>query len=288
MIIINHIAAGILKLLSMMPFWFLQLKSSFLYLVMYYFVAYRKKVVYLNLRNSFPEKSLSEIRKIAKKFYLNLADIILEQIKIRGISESEARRRMVFNNIDILDDLYKKNKSVIGLTGHSGNWEWAAILSRLWMPFTTYALYKPQSNKFSDEYLYKTRTTFGLKMVSSKNAMRHFVNHKGDLTFTLMAADQTPIESEIQYRTKFLNQDTAVYTGAEKIARSLDYAVVFVDVNRLKRGYYEVNFSLLSEEPAMTKENEITEKYIHLLEKSIIAQPDKWLWSHRRWKHKRR
>lgn len=287
MIIVNYIAAGILKFLSLMPFWFLHLKSDFFFLVTYYVIGYRKKVVFMNLRNSFPKKSSAEIRKIARSFYHNLCDIIFEEIKIGGISEKEARKRMVFKNMDILEDLRNKNKSVIGMIGHSANWEWVGILSGLSMPYPTYALYKPLSNQFFNNYQLKIRTRFGLEMIQSKNAMRHFVQHKNELTFTFMAADQTPIKSEIQYWTNFLNQDTPVFTGAEKIAKSLGCAIVFADIKRIKRGYYEVTITKLSEDPINTQEHEITEQYMRLLEKSIIEQPEKWLWSHRRWKHKR-
>ncbi|MCD4681158.1 MAG: lysophospholipid acyltransferase family protein [Bacteroidales bacterium] len=287
MYIINFISAGILRLLSLLPFWFVYIKSDFLFLIIYYIVGYRKKVVYQNLRNSFPEKSSWEIRQIAKKFYHNLSDVIWEQIKLRGMSNEQSQKRMVFKNTDILDKLNKKNKSVIGLIGHTGNWEWVCIFSKMVMPYPTFALYKPLSNKFFNKYLLRVRTKFGLKMISSQHAMRHFINNKNELTFTFMAADQTPIESEIQYWTNFLNQNTPVFTGAEKIARSLDLAVVYVDVKRIKRGYFEANIVELCDDAASSKENEITEKYMRLLEKSIIEQPDNWLWSHRRWKHKR-
>ncbi len=287
MFIINFIARCILRLLSFMPFWFLYLKSDFLFFIMYYISGYRKKVVYQNLRNSFPHKSPAEIKGIAKKFYHNLTDVIFEEIKTRGIRKEECMKRMVFKNTEILDKLYKKNKSVIGLIGHTANWEWVGIFSGFNMPYPTFALYKPLSNKFFNKYQLSIRTRFGLEMIPSKAAMRHFIKHKNELTFTFMVADQTPIKSEIQYRTTFLNQDTPVFTGAEKIAKSLGFAVVFVDVVRIKRGFYEVHITELVEDTENTKEFEITEQYTRLLEKSISEQPEKWLWSHRRWKHKR-
>jgi len=287
MYLINLIAAGVLKLISILPFRLLYIKSDLLVLIMYYVVGYRKKVVFQNLRNSFPEKSTVEIRKIAKMFYKNLADLFVEQIKLQSIKKDQCSKRMVFKNIEKLDELHKQNKSVIGLIGHMGNWEWVGIFSRMVMPYPTFALYKPLSNKFFNDSLLKVRTRFGLQMIPSQQAMRHYVSKKDELTFTFMVADQTPIKSEIHYWTKFLNQDTAVFTGAEKIATSLGHAVVFVDLKRVKRGYYEVNISDLCDDPKNTTEHEITEKYMRLLEMSIIEQPEKWLWSHRRWKHKK-
>ncbi len=287
MYIVNIIAAGILKLISILPFRLLYITSDFLFLIMYYIVGYRKKVVYQNLHNSFPEKSAKEIRQIAKKFYHNFSDVIVEQVKLRSIKKDQCLKRMVFKNTEIIDKLYMQKKSVIGLIGHMGNWEWVGVFSKMIMPYPAYALYKPLSNSFFNNSLLKIRTRFGLQMVASKQAMRHYISHKDELTFTLMAADQTPLKSEAQYWTKFLNQETPVFTGAEKIAKSFGFALVFMELRRKKRGYYEVTISNLCDNPKNTGEHEITEKYMRLLEKSIIEQPDKWLWSHRRWKHKK-
>jgi KDO2-lipid IV(A) lauroyltransferase len=287
MFIINNIAAGIIKLLSLLPFRLLYIKADVLCFLMYHVVGYRKKVVYTNLRNSFPEKEEREIRKIAKTFYHNLADVIIEQIKAISISEAAAKKRMIIRNTDVFEKIKKENKSVIGMIGHIGNWEWVGTFSYLLIPYTTYSLYKTLSNKFFDTFQYNIRTRFGLKLVPSKQAMRHYIKTKEDLTFTLMAADQTPIKSEIQYWTSFLNQDTGVFTGAEKVARSMGHAVVYIDIIRLKRGYYELKITEICRDAKKLKEHEITNEYMRLLENSIQQQPASWLWSHRRWKHKR-
>lgn len=287
MFIINNIASLLLKLLSLLPFWLLHLKADVLFFFMYYIIGYRKKVVYHNLRNSFPEKSNKEIKSIARKFFINLCDVIVEQIKTANISKEEGQKRMVFKNVELLNELKSQNKSVIGLLGHMGNWEWVGIFSRLSMPFPTFALYKPLSNKFFDSRLLKIRTRFGLVMIPSQQAIRHFISQKNELTMTFMVADQTPIKSEIHYWTTFLNQDTPVFTGAEKIARSMGHAVVFIDIKRVRRGYYEVNIVDMCKDAGKLGEFEITERYMRLLENSITEQPEKWLWSHRRWKHKK-
>jgi len=148
MFIINSIALGIIKLISLLPFWLLYWVSDTTYVLMYYIVRYRRKIVYQNLRNSFPEKSSTEISQLARKFFKNLADVIFEQIKTQSITKEQSLKRMVFKNVEILDELYKQNKSVIGLIGHMGNWEWVGVFSRLVMPYPTFALYRPLSNKF--------------------------------------------------------------------------------------------------------------------------------------------
>ena len=287
MIIINYLIVGINWLLTLLPLSILYILSDILYFFLYYVFGYRKRVVYMNIRNSFPQKSEAEINQIAKKFYKNLSDIIIEVLKLRHISPKQLSERIVVKNIEVVEDLYNSKKKVIAAVGHLGNWEWIATLTPLILKHKVYLVYKPLSNTFFNDYLLKLRSQFGLNFIPFKQTYRFLLNNKQELDLPIIASDQTPTRTEIEYWTRFLNQETGFFIGIEKIARSIDYAVVFVDLKRTARGYYEIELIEITDNPKLTKEFEITEKYIRLLEKHIIDNPDNWLWSHKRWKHKK-
>jgi len=249
---------------------------------------YRRKIVYDNLGNSFPEKSETEIRKIANRFYQNLADVILETIKQENLSPHQYRKRFRFSNAEVYENILSKGKSVIVGIGHCGNWEWMGNALGLIIPVKGYAVVKPLSDPRFDNYITSLRNkTCDDSVIPFKEVFRTLVRLKNQRTITVFAADQTPTRGEINYWTEFLNQDTPFFLGIEKIAKSLDSGVVFLDLQRTGRGYYEGDFQLITDEPKNTKEFEITEKYVYLLQKAIRRHPDNWLWSHRRWKHKR-
>lgn len=290
MFIIHFLFKIIACFISILPFRILYIVSDLLYLKLYYIFRYRKKVVFNNLRNSFPEKSDNEIKKIAKQYYKNLSDIILEVLKTQNMSVKQMQERYKFTNLEIIDKLYKNNKSVIASIGHCGNWEWLGPALQLRTKYEGNAVIKPLSDKFFDKYMSKTRTIFTKNpdcLISNKNTLRVLVKNRNKLTINIFAADQTPLKKNSKYWTKFLNQDTSFFLGPEKIAKALDFAVVFLDIKRVKRGYYNVDVIKITDDAKNTDEYEITQKFHNLLEKSIITNPDNWLWSHRRWKHKK-
>jgi|AntAceMinimDraft_17_1070374.scaffolds.fasta_scaffold04690_2 KDO2-lipid IV(A) lauroyltransferase len=286
MIIFHYIFSAIAWFLSILPFRIIYILSDFLYFITYYVYGYRKKIVFNNLKNSFPKKNDKEIKIIAKKFYHNLCDIILETIKAKNISKKELKKRVRFKNIEILEDLYKSKRNVMAIAGHCGNWEWLSILPAL-TDYTVIVAEKPVTDKFFENYINNIRTRFNLKLAYFKKIFKFLVKNKNEHILAILGSDQTPTKSEIEYRTNFLNQETPMFIGAEKIAKYLDYSVVFFDMQRTKRGFYEVEIIKITDRPQRTDEFEITEKHIHLLEKSITEHPDNWLWSHRRWKHKK-
>jgi len=171
--------------------------------------------------------------------------------------------------------------------GHYGNWEWAGSTFTLETDYQLYVIYKPLSNKYWEDLMVKTRTMFGTKLIKVNNTLRDMINNKNEVSATAFIADQTPFP-ENAYWTKFLNQNTPVFTGAEKISKKLNYPIVFINIIRTKRGYYEIFAELLEQEPKNTAENEISERFINRLEKEIIKKPEIWLWSHRRWKHRKK
>src|ERR1700741_1280811 len=284
-----YIALPFLYLISVLPFPLFYLLSDGVYFLLYKVIGYRKKVVYANLKNSFPEKSHEELKAIEKKFYKYLCDLFLETLKTLTISKEQAVKRCAFNEstITIFKELHEQKKSCIVVMGHYGNWEWAGNSFSLINPQQLYVIYHPLSNKNFDKLMYNMRTRFGTKLYAMKDTMREMIRNRNEVNATAFIADQTPAP-ESAYWTTFLNQDTPVFWGTEKIAQKLNFPVVYVTVNRVKRGFYEVHSEILVQDPKNTKEGEISELHTRKLEADIKAQPEVWLWSHRRWKHKKK
>ena len=285
--ILFYLILPFLYLISILPFPIFYLFSDAIYLLLYRVIGYRKKVVSENLKNSFPNKTTEELKKIEKQFYHYLVDLFLETLKTLTISKKQAIKRckLTPNAIALFDELYTQHKSCILVMGHYGNWEWAGSSFSLINKQQLYVIYHPLTNTHFDKLMYGMRTRFGSKLYAMKDTMRGMIGNRNEINATAFIADQTPAP-ENAYWTTFLNQKTPVFWGTEKIAQKLNYPVVYVTVNRIKRGYYEANAELLVSEPKNTKEGEISEMHTKKLEKDIIAQPEIWLWSHRRWKHK--
>lgn len=275
-------------LFALLPFRILYIFSDITYLMIFYIIGYRKKVVFENLRNSFPEKTEAEIKKIAKGFYSHLCDNLIETIALIHMNEKSINKRMKYENIEILNNLYDKDKNVIVTFGHYCTWDWTNNLP-LHCKHSLYSIYMPIKNKKIDKLVNDLRIKFGFKMLHKQYAVKQILNlcRTNEKFITIFIGDQTPSRGEINYWTKFLNQDTAVFLGTERIAKKTDQAVVFFDIDKVKRGYYKTNIILLFENPKETAEYEITEAHLRFLEKKIINKPEYWLWSHRRWKFKK-
>ncbi len=275
-------------LIALMPFPILYLKADVLYYVLYYLIRYRRKIARMNLRNSFPEKSTAQLKAIEKKYYHNLADIVVEFIKVRHISSKSIQKRMKILNPEIMDELYAHQRSIFIAIGHCGNWEWLAQTLALQKGHKPFAIHKPLSDPFFDDYMKANRTKFGgPQMIPFKQTYKTLLSNQHTINAVINASDQTPARSEINFWTKFLNQDTAFFMGIGKMAKALDYSVLFFDIQRDRRGYYSIRIKPISINPQTDSAAEITEKYVSLLEQSIIENPDNWLWSHRRWKYKK-
>ncbi|MGV3705272.1 MAG: lysophospholipid acyltransferase family protein [Arcticibacter sp.] len=279
------ITKSLLYLLSLLPIRVLYLLSDVLYFFLYRVFKYRKKVVFENLQKSFPAKSPEEIQHIARDFYKFLCDQILESVKMLTISEETLKKHFRINNLDELNRHFESNKSVLAVTGHYGNWEWGALILSVWAKNPVLIVYKPISNKLFEGLINKVRSRFNAALVPMKSTLRKISQYKNDPYVAVLVSDQTPAKSEINYFTKFLNQQTPVFLGVEKLAKMTRDAVVYCHINRYKRGYYECTFETLFEEPHLTSEREITECYTRKLEENILKKPELWLWSHRRWKY---
>ncbi|MCK5169110.1 MAG: lysophospholipid acyltransferase family protein, partial [Bacteroidales bacterium] len=215
--------------LSKSPEFILYRFADFLYIILYYIVGYRKKVVFKNLRNSFPEKSDKEINNIAKRFFHHLSDTFIENIALITMSKKRILKLVTIENSDIAKELYKKNKNIIAVTGHYGNWEVFLVLPLL-SPHQVLGVYKPLNNRFFDKLFYNMRAKFGAIPVTMHDTYKTVLKYKNNnkLTFLGLIADQRPQKQEGNYWTTFLNQETAVFLGPEKFAKKLNASVLFL------------------------------------------------------------
>lgn len=286
--LLYYITYPLLWLTSLLPMWLLYLKSDALFLLAYYIAGYRKKVIRENLELAFPEKGKAEILTIQKKFYQHLCDIIVETIKSITISEKEIRKRFNVKNIEMLDPLYAKEKSVLLMAGHYGNWEWSGILNKM-MKHQAHAVYKPLRSKQMDAVVKNIRERFGGIIVSNRAVvpMLYRKMKKGQLTLTYILSDQTPKEGAYKHRDTFMGVNVPVFTGTEELAKKFDFACVYLKVEKVKRGYYTATFETITENPKEHKDFEITRMFFDKLEAQIRETPALYLWSHKRWKFRK-
>ncbi|TXD73658.1 lysophospholipid acyltransferase family protein [Aequorivita antarctica] len=279
----------ILWLLSKLPMGILYFKSSALYFLVYYVVGYRKKVVKDNLALVFPEKTQEERNRIARQFFKHLCDIIFETIKSFTISEKEIRKRFVVTNVEILDKYYQENRSILLMAGHYGNWEWSGILNKL-MQHQAHAVYKPLDSKQFDALVKKTREHFGGIIVSNKKIVGVLFRKwkKGVKTLTYILSDQTPKLGAFKHRDTFMGIDVPMFTGTEELAKKLDFAVLYLKVEKVKRGYYMATFVPLADNPKEYPDFQVTRMFFDALENQIREKPEYYLWSHKRWKLRKR
>jgi len=282
---------AVIWLISLLPLSLLYILSDIMYLLVFYVVRYRRKVVQTNLKNSLPEKSEKELQKIERRFYLHFCDIFIETIKILTISEKELKKRMKFINPEELNQRLENGENVILMFGHYCNWEYMLAV-RLFIAdksFVAAGVYRRLKNKYLDSFYLKLRSRFNLVCVEKNDIFREIIKYrKAGVNFSLgLNSDQTPSKRNIHYWTTFMHQDTPVLMGAERIARQTGYVVYYVDMQKVKRGFVEAELILLSDDVKNTPEFEVTEKYMRLMEKTILRDPAYWLWSHKRWKHKR-
>lgn len=278
--------------LSFLPMSVLCRFSDLTFLFVFRVVRYRKKVVYENLARSFPEKSAREIDSIARDFYRHFCDLIWESIKAFSISDREIRERMVGLNSYLLDPYYQAGRPLILVGGHYGNWEWLGLALERQVRYSSVAIYKPLSNRFVDRKMREARGQYGLELLPIK-AVPEFFARLGEKSarprpeMVIFASDQSPGDGRKAYWMDFLGQDTATIFGPEKYARQCNLPVIYCVIRKKKRGYYEFEFREVSDDPRPLPHGAIIEKSNRLLEEDIRREPRYWLWTHRRWKHRR-
>lgn len=278
------------KLHALLPMRVLYLLSDILYLLVYRVAKYRLKVVRSNMRASFADMPEKEMRRMEKTFYHHFCDYVVETLKLMHVSEKEIQRRAYVTNPEFIDRLQSQGYSTfVVYMGHYGNWEWFSSATSRFENLKMYQIYRPLNNKAFDRLFIRLRTKFGAFGMIKNNVVRDMVKlrQEKERALAIFLADQIPSKANIHYWSMFLNQESAVYTGPERIARKMNLPAVYMDVTKVRRGYYEGTFRMLAEAPKELPEFELTERYIRLMEKTILRNPAFWLWSHKRWKHKR-
>lgn len=275
-------------LLAWLPLRVLYVFSDFFYLIIYYIVGYRKKIARKNIEKSFPEKSKKELRRIERRFFRYFCDLFIETFYEMHMSEKEVLQRMDLGDIDLIMEQYAKGRSIMLMSAHYGNWEWASAFAlKLPEDMQIYNVYKRLNNKKFDNFMLEIRSKFKGQSVEIHNLLRTMVNlrKEGRVSVFGMISDQSPWVGNINHWNTFLNQDTPVITGTEQLAKKFDYPVFYIHIHRVKRGYYKFEYIPVSLEPTLTSEFEISNKYMEILEQKIKAAPEYWLWTHNRWKH---
>lgn len=271
--------------LSLLPFPVLYAISDLLEVLVFRVAGYRLKVVRANLRNSFPEKGPAELKRIERQFRQWFCDLILETIKTLSIGPRALERRITVEGAELVKAYYQAGKSVILVMGHWGNWELGgARFSQL--PYhRLQVIYHPLGNQAFDRLFIRMRTRLGNGLYPMKETVKCMLRDRDLLTATAFIADQTPSPRHA-YWTTFLHQATPVFWGTERIARKLDRPVLYLGIDRPRRGHYTMRFELLEPRPGQSPEGRISEQHTRRLEQDIRARPEIWLWTHRRWKHR--
>ena len=283
-----HLLSFFLKALSLIPFKVMYVLSDGLYYLLYYVIRYRRSIVHKNLTESFPEKSEQEILQIEKKFYRYFTDQVLESTKMATISPEEMSRRMKFTNVEAADAVLVSGKSIALYIGHYGNWEWVSSIP-LWLDKKVRAvqIYHKLRNENMDKLMLQTRERMGAVSVEMRKTARYITEmaNSNQVSIVGFIADQSPRKKEVRHFLSFLNHKTPVLTGTEKIIKHYDFEAWFLNMKRVKRGYYEAELIRLHENPKVLPDFELTAIYYQMLEQMIQNRPELYLWTHKRFKH---
>ncbi len=287
MFILHYIILGIIYLISLLPLWFLYRISDLSYVILYKVFKYRIHITRKNLKAGLPNLSEGELLRIEKQFYRHLGDVLVETIKSFSISKNELLRRMKIENAEILDKHLRAGKSLIAVTGHYGNWEWAAMSLALQVNYPAYGLYLPLKNKVFNASMVRSRSRFGVRLVAVKELADKMEQLKNETCIWGFIVDQSPAKPDRAHWIEFLHQDTAVATGTDRYARQYNIGVVFGRINKVKRGYYTLKYEEVCIDSNGTEEGQISKKHSEILENVIRYEPAYWLWTHKRWKHRK-
>jgi KDO2-lipid IV(A) lauroyltransferase len=286
--IVYLIAYPFLWCISMLPFRLLYLFSDFVYLIVYYLIGYRKKTVRENLALALPNLSNEERLIIEKKSFRHLCDMFLEMIKTMTISNKEISKRFVFTNMEVYKKLEAQEKSISMMLAHYASYEWV-ISMNAYVNFSAFAIYKKIANPYFDKLVRDIRSRFKANLITTKETIPVIIknNRNKELSIYGFASDQSPRISSAFHWQKFMGIEVPVHTGAEMLSKKYDMNVIFLKVKKIKRGYYQASFEVLSENTKEVPNYEITDKFLKLVEQQILEAPEYYLWTHKRWKHKR-
>ena len=283
-----HLLSFLLKLISYIPFRALYVLSDGLYYILYYIIRYRRKIVRKNLTESFPTLKGKEILQVEKKFYRYFTDQVLESCKMATISPEEMKKHMKFTNIEAANAVFKEGKSIALYMGHYGNWEWISSIP-LWVVegVTSVQIYHKLRNDNTNRLILNMRERLGAISVEMRKTARYIteITNTNQVSVIGFIADQSPKKKEVRYFLPFLHHRTPILVGTEKIVKHYGFEAWFLDMKRVKRGYYEAELIRMHEEPASLPDFELTEIYFRMLEKMIQERPELYLWTHNRFKH---
>lgn len=277
-----------LWLISILPFRLLYAFSDAVYILVYRVIGYRKKTVRANLEMALPHLSVSERKIVEKKFYHHMCDMFLEMIKTMSISQSEMDKRFVFTNLPVYLEMEKKGKNIALMCAHYASYEWVISMNR-YITFDGYAIYKRIANKHFDKLVRNIRSRFKAHLITTKETGETILHnlHEHKLSVYGFASDQSPKAGKAHHWTSFMGIETPVHTGAEMLAKKFDMNVIFLRVEKVKRGYYRATLEELSTDARSVPNYEITDEFMNRVENQILAAPEYYLWTHKRWKHKR-
>ena len=286
--IVYLIAYPFLWSISMLPFRLLYLFSDFVYLIVYYLIGYRKKTVRENLALALPHLSYEERLIIEKKSFRHWCDMFLEMIKTMTISNTEINKRFVFINMEVYKKLEAQEKSIAIMLAHYASYEWV-ISMNAYVKFSAFAIYKKLANPYFDKLVRDIRSRFKANLITTKETIPVIIENNRNKLLSIygFASDQSPKISSAFHWQKFMGIEVPVHTGAEMLSKKYDMNVIFLKVTKVKRGYYQASFEVLSENAKEVPNYEITDKFLKLVEQQILEAPEYYLWTHKRWKHKR-
>ena len=270
---------GVWFVLSLLPMWVHYVLSDLIYLVVYHLIGYRKPLA--------PEKSGDERLRIERGFYHWFCDYLVETVKLLTISEQELKRRMVFKGTETVDEIVESGQSCAVYLGHYCNWEWITSLSFWVSPKAQCGqIYHALENPVFDRLFLRLRQRMGAVCIPMAETLRRLAVYCQQQKPVVIGyiSDQVPFWNNIHHWLDFLHHDTPVLTGTERLARSAGHAVFYMDVRRIRRGYYEAEFRLIARDPKQTKDYELTDAYFKMLEESVRRDPQCYLWTHNRWK----
>jgi len=262
--------------------------SDMVFVLVYHIIGYRRKTVRENLELVFPEKSISEIKQIQKKFYRHMCDMFLEMVKSISISEKEIEKRFTFTNLDYLRKLESLDKSLVVMLGHYASYEWINALQLYGLKYRTYGIYKKIKNKQFDDLAKRIRGRFGGTLITTNKTTEVILKNKekGVLGNYAMIADQSPKLSRARTWVNFMGIKAPVFEGSDRLARKMDMAVVYLHVEKVGRGYYQATLKPITEDAPNEPKHAITKKFVEYLEEQIYKKPEYYLWTHKRWKHR--
>lgn len=286
-----NLIIGLLTIIACLPFRVLYLLSDLMFVILYFIIRYRRKVVDKNLHMVFKDKDECYIKAVERKFYRHMCDCIVETVKLLHISDNEIEKRVIVTNGEYIDQITENGKSVVLMLGHYGNWEWVQVIAKHFNNMeVTGQIYEPLHNKTMDKVMLKIRSRFGLTCIPQKNAIRtilHTVNSNKKFIIGFIS-DQRPRGTNLHNWTNFLGIETAYLNGGESIYEHVEAEMVYLDVEKQKRGHYKMTFKAITPPTNDIKPNKYTREYLNMLEENILKAPEYWLWSHNRWVQKRK